>query len=336
MSAARGDFDRLSGCDPEVNGKTSCGQKLYPDATKPALVCSVTPLLEDQFFGSWSIFEPSETGDGNTFAMIEVATFKPHSFVLKRSGFLGLVDSASRRTELWPPSPFTGVVMCTVGRVVLSMCVLPPPSLIWNLHPTTGFMTVDRVPIHPHPFGSEYCRTIGADIGAPRYTRTFWSLDDRGVVAVAERRPDNVLFRWAAKVPAGTSVNTTTLGLTFPARSEASVCVTAIVGAGENILSLAAKECRVVTFPDAITFKDRPTCDCHLQRFLGAVCSMLIITLFSTLAYMYLHREPAPDRLVFLHIQYVRNGSEVRCEIHPDRQAWQPPVPAHGAPPHVS
>lgn len=244
---------------------------------------------------------------------------------------MGLVNSETRQTELYPPSWFSGLVVCAVGRIVQNMCVLPRPLLVWNLHPMTGMITVDRAAPSPDAFGDDYCRSIGADIGTRRYTRTFWALDGKGIVAVSERVPGNVLFRWTRKIPNGASVNTSTLGLTFPGRSDVSICVTCIAGAGENILSLATTECRAVTI-SRLAIPEDPPCDCHLQRFLGAICSLLFITLVSALAYMYLYAKPAPDRVVLLHVGYVRNFPDGECETHSGHTPCRSQVPGYDAP----
>lgn len=178
-SVASTDFE----CEQRGDGSLECG-RLYPHASKPAMICSVLPNSIPIFSGSWMIFESTE---GSSFKMLEVATFVGNSITFKRSGFLGSSDGQTYSSELWPPAKYTGPISCTVGDFSKTICVLPSPSLFWSFR-ETGVVTVERMPVEEQPFGDSYCRNLGVDSEHSRYTRTFWAINSRGVVAISEEQ----------------------------------------------------------------------------------------------------------------------------------------------------
>lgn len=230
------------------------------------------------FSGSWLIFEKV----GNDVRVVEVATFERDSITLKRSGFLGLVDAKEFRTELWPPARYTGPISCNIGEFSQTMCILPPPALFWSFR-EEGIVTVDRVALEKEPFGDMYCRNLGVDSDFPRYTRTFWAINDKGVVAISEERSGHVSLQWTDYRPEDSSVNVSSMALTFPINTIENTCVTCIAGVGDNILSLPVTECRAIK-PKELE-DSMMDCDCHLYRFLAALCALGLVCLLSTLIY---------------------------------------------------
>lgn len=220
--------------------------------------------------------------NGESVRMVEVATFEGDSITVKRPGFLGISNGKTFRAELWPPAKYTGAIACNIGDFSKTMCILPSPSLFWSFR-EDGIVTVERIPMEKHPFGDVYCRNLGVDLESMRYSRTFWSINEKGVVAVSEKRLGQVSLRWTDDRPDESSVNTSNMALTFSINDVESTCVTCIAGVGDDILSLPVTECRTIRPKNSYTQSEN--CDCNLYRFLAALCAMGLVSLLSTLIY---------------------------------------------------
>nr|WEG69430.1 protein m164 [Mastomys natalensis cytomegalovirus 2]WEG69706.1 protein m164 [Mastomys natalensis cytomegalovirus 2] len=254
---------------PVTAGVQEC-IRVYPSPVKPAVICDLQHPSSSVFNGSWSVIDdlPGEVG-----VTTQVASFLGDVFFVDVRGFTGLADGAEFRSELWPPAGFSGRIACASGRRAKTICLLPPPALHWVLE-ANDLVTVERrAPPTATPFGDAACRSLGADQGTPRYTRTFWGLNGDGVVGVSEDAPARLSLRWRAERPPGVSLNTSTLSITFPVREEEHTCATCIVGAGDDILSLPAVECRTLRRGVAQTRARPKRCNCSLGICTAVFCA---------------------------------------------------------------
>nr|WEG69846.1 protein m164 [Mastomys natalensis cytomegalovirus 3]WEG70126.1 protein m164 [Mastomys natalensis cytomegalovirus 3]WEG70266.1 protein m164 [Mastomys natalensis cytomegalovirus 3]WEG70826.1 protein m164 [Mastomys natalensis cytomegalovirus 3] len=293
-------------CPTTSLGNIDCGNKMYPDLNKPAIVCSALPTPGLPFSGSWFVMET--VGNGGQLRKTEIAVFDSTNFILKTPGFLGLADAGAFVTELWPPTGYVGIVYCAIGNLVQNLCIIPVPKLHWSLS-SDGIITVERLPGSAvDAFGHTHCRSLGPDSGPPRYSRTFWGVNKRGVVAVSEETPGDIVLHWSSDRSSTYNVNSSNMALSFAARSDVPTCVTCIAGSGGNILSLSTTECRTVRVQESVR-ETYVSCDCHAQRFAAAVCSMLFITVVSTILYAYLVAGTRPRHRWSFYVQYVRTPS---------------------------
>nr|WEG69014.1 protein m164 [Mastomys natalensis cytomegalovirus 1]WEG71242.1 protein m164 [Mastomys natalensis cytomegalovirus 1] len=257
-------------CSRPVNADVEECIRVYPSAAKPAVVCDLTHPSSSVFNGSWSIINGSP---GQTARATQVASFVGDVFVINMRGFTGLADGAGFRSELWPPAGFFGQIACATGHRAKTICLLPQPSLHWALEADDKVTVERRVPSTATPFGDAACRALGADPGPPRYTRTFWGLNGDGVVGVSENTPELISFRWRADRPSEVSLNTSTFSITFPVQGEEHTCAACIVGAGENILSLPAIECRTLRRRAQTGSTGAGRCDCLFGICTAVICA---------------------------------------------------------------
>ncbi|AWV68249.1 m164 protein [Murid betaherpesvirus 1] len=314
----------VGGC---VDGVISanCINKIYPDQDKAAVICHVKPGSVEKFIGSWSYAVPE---DHQHFRTTTIATFDGESFHVHLAGFTGMADAHSLTTELWPPSGFSGLIVCDIGSVTQMMCLIPPPLLRWVAG--EEMLTIEPVvPETTEPFGKDYCRTWGADAGPPRYSRIFWSVNNQAIVAAGEETVGNTDFLWLSKRLDGFTVNASDLSLSFPIRSDLPVCVSCVVGSGGSLLSLPTIECRPVHVERSSTGGSK-SCDCHLERFLAAFVVMLSITLVTIIVYIYVVSDNVPSLFPTFEIRYFSGGAPVNGVVSRNRQPWRPA--ANGSP----
>ncbi|ACE95338.1 m164 protein [Murid betaherpesvirus 1] len=295
----------------------NCMNKIYPDQDKAAVICHVKPGSVKKFVGSWSFALP----EGRDFQTTTIATFDAENFHIHVAGFTGMADALSMTTELWPPSGFSGLVVCDIDHVSQTMCLIPPPLLRWV--PGEELLTIEPVvPDAAEPFGKDYCRTWGADAGPPRYSRIFWAVNNQAIVAAGEETLGTTDFLWMSNRLEGFTVNASDLALSFPIRSDLPVCVSCVVGSGGNLLSLPTIECRPVHVARSST--GSKSCDCQLERFLAAFVVMLCITIVTIVAYIYLVSDVRPSLFPTFEIRYFTGGVPMNGVVSRNHQPWRP------------
>lgn len=244
--------------------------------------------------GKWWIYE--DVGDAKTRA-VTVASFDRDSFVPLRSGFLGISESALGRTELWPSSRFSGLIVCEMGSVTKQICVLPAPHLVWSLNRQRSIV-LERRPFGSSAFGDSHCRALGTDSNSNKFTRTVWGLNGQTVVAASERTMGRVTFHWSEEIMPEVSVNSTSMALSLrPSTKDSTICVTCIAGIGENILSLPVTECRNIKGHSKTVRTGSSTsirCSCINQYVFSAVCSASLMFSVYGLTRTLVNRHPKP------------------------------------------
>ncbi|AFX83463.1 a164 [Rat cytomegalovirus ALL-03] len=267
------------GCRSYPDGGVECA-KLYPSISKPALVCNVRLSASTKFYGQWSVVEYVNSKYNVTSV---IAIFEENTFTLKQAGFLGLVDPTLYQTELWPPTGFSGNIMCTVGHVSQVLCLIPPPIIDWALG-TDDLVTVNRSPRPEDASAHNSCKgdiDVHSESTDLKYTHTFWAVDGKGVVGASEDEPGEVTFNWLSRSRSKFTMNISSMSLTFPPRKDKQTCVTCIAGFGGNILSLSTTECRLIRPPSY----DVPVV-CFSYRSFVVSCSIIVIAI-SFIAYAY-------------------------------------------------
>lgn len=276
-----------SGIERNGNVGTESYANLHPDSFRPAIICSLKDMSPTAFEGNWSIYESDETI--GTRAVI-VAFFARDSFTPLQSGFLGTSDSQYRRSELWPSSSFSGLVVCQVGSEIRRICILPAPRLVWSFYRGRA-VTLERKPSGPSAFGDVYCRALGTDPAPRTFTRTVWGLNGHIIVATSKQSTGRITFHWSDKIPDRVSINSTSMALSIKPQAQDSItCVTCIAGIGENILSLPVTECRYIKGHYKITEikkQKQGDCVCIHRYVFSAVCSASVMFSVYGLVRMY-------------------------------------------------
>lgn len=276
-------------CDGNVRTETTCTD-LYPDSFRHAVICSVKKTSVTVFEGNWSIYESVEpTGT----RAVTVASFEQDFFIPLRSGFLGISEARYGRTELWPSSSFSGLIVCQVGPVIKKICILPLPRLVWSLY-RDDTVVLERKPLGPSAFGDAHCRALGTDPASYKFTRTMWGFNGQAIVAASEHVAGRVTFHWSSDVPLEISINSTSMALSIrPLSRDSTACVTCIAGIGDNILSLPVTECRHIKGRSVVAKIERALpirCSCINQYVFSAVCSTSLMLSVYGLTRMYVHR----------------------------------------------